>query len=618
MYQGGYMLKSRIIVLVLLVFIFSACSQITGNSNDDKIYSFKCTLIGNDTLSTQSIEVDFSKESVIKYIITSVSDLSNDTVNLANNYFALSKNGIEPFTNIDGVSTQVTMDSSQIITKKIEIINDHGQLDINKLSNTSLKYLIKDGQISPSRIYKNWANIDDELRFALGKNDFSNCTGDIKEALNINNYEEIHNKIYDDIKVVLTTKFNMKTIDEFDTVIFNNRENVLEVTGNFVNSVDSMIDSGSFKCTIVKKEIDELVKQQFCNNISVDLKKDLIAQLDNSIINEDFRNIIKYTHKLLSINLWDQYLDLSKLNSYDQQFIYRYLHSGFLSNNYYIDKYLNVSLMNTVDEYRLSNWNDIVQISSQSPQHIVGLRSDGSVVSSRNILNGEYNQDNFEEYSELDVSNWSDIIQVDTGSHFTVGLKSNGEVEVTGNEYNDVKDWTDIVYIEAAKDVIFGIDSSRNIYYSGDVSDSIYDNFFLGYGYYSTNQIKIGDNYDVANRLEREGGSTTTYRDFESKVIYEMDYYYDFPTVWSETAGICNYVFLEDGSIVYSSLGEINYSEACDSFISPTKYIGQVAFSSIFNGMPVTLSNDGRLFSLDWYDQFLSLAKDALLINLKY
>ena len=380
----------------------------------------------------------------------------------------MSKNGIEPFTNIDGVSTQVTMDSSQIITKKIEIINDHGQLDINKLSNTSLKYLIKDGQISPSRIYKNWANIDDELRFALGKNDFSNCTGDIKEALNINNYEEIHNKIYDDIKVVLTTKFNMKTIDEFDTVIFNNRENVLEVTGNFVNSVDSMIDSGSFKCTIVKKEIDELVKQQFCNNISVDLKKDLIAQLDNSIINEDFRNIIKYTHKLLSINLWDQYLDLSKLNSYYQQFIYRYLHSGFLSNNYYIDKYLNVSLMNTVDEYRLSNWNDIVQISSQSPQHIVGLRSDGSVVSSRNILNGEYNQDNFEEYSELDVSNWSDIIQVDTGSHFTVGLKSNGEVEVTGNEYNDVKDWTDIVYIEAAKDVIFGIDSSRNIYYSGD------------------------------------------------------------------------------------------------------------------------------------------------------
>jgi hypothetical protein len=77
----------------------------------------------------------------------------------------------------------------------------------------------------------------------------------------------------------------------------------------------------------------------------------------------------------------------------------------------------------TVNDFE--NWTGIVQIAA-SPQHIVGLRSDGTAVA---VGDNEWGQCN--------VGNWTDIIQVAAGMYDTVGLKSGGTVVAAGLDAGD-------------------------------------------------------------------------------------------------------------------------------------------------------------------------------------
>ena len=85
-------------------------------------------------------------------------------------------------------------------------------------------------------------------------------------------------------------------------------------------------------------------------------------------------------------------------------------------------------------------WTDIVAI-SVGTSHIVGLKSDGTVVAAG--ANGD---------DQCEVSEWTDIIAVAAGKSHTVGLKSDGTVVAVGENDDgqlNVSSWTNIVAIDA-------------------------------------------------------------------------------------------------------------------------------------------------------------------------
>ena len=92
-------------------------------------------------------------------------------------------------------------------------------------------------------------------------------------------------------------------------------------------------------------------------------------------------------------------------------------------------------------ECDVSEWKDIIAISSAFNGNIVGLKSDGTVVA---VGKNSYGQCN--------VGDWTDIVAISAGYYHTVGLKSDGTVVAVGDNsiwQCDVGDWTDIVAISA-------------------------------------------------------------------------------------------------------------------------------------------------------------------------
>ena len=80
----------------------------------------------------------------------------------------------------------------------------------------------------------------------------------------------------------------------------------------------------------------------------------------------------------------------------------------------------------------VSNWENVAAVSVWW-KHIVGLKSDGTVVAA-----------GWDRYGQCDVSGWKNIIEISAGANHTVGLKSDGTVVAVGNNsYGqcDVSDW---------------------------------------------------------------------------------------------------------------------------------------------------------------------------------
>ena len=109
----------------------------------------------------------------------------------------------------------------------------------------------------------------------------------------------------------------------------------------------------------------------------------------------------------------------------------------------------------------LYNWTDIKQV-SVGYDHVVGLKSDGTVVAVGMNDNGE-----------CDVEGWKDIVEISAGSGYTVGLKSDGTVVATGwddNDQYDVEDWKDIIAISAVNGNhhIVGLKSDGTVVATGE------------------------------------------------------------------------------------------------------------------------------------------------------
>ena len=105
-----------------------------------------------------------------------------------------------------------------------------------------------------------------------------------------------------------------------------------------------------------------------------------------------------------------------------------------------------------------AQWTDIKSISS-CWNHIVGLKSDGTVVACGN-----------NDFGQCDVGEWTDIVAVSAGMDFTLGLKSDGTVVVCGQSDAgacDVENWSDVVEIDAGYYHSAGICSDGSVLTAG-------------------------------------------------------------------------------------------------------------------------------------------------------
>ena len=76
-----------------------------------------------------------------------------------------------------------------------------------------------------------------------------------------------------------------------------------------------------------------------------------------------------------------------------------------------------------VDRTKLSNWKNIVQISS-GLNHVIGLKADGTVVG--------VGTPKFRNFGQYNVGKWRNIREIAAGEYFSVGLQDNGKLVFTG------------------------------------------------------------------------------------------------------------------------------------------------------------------------------------------
>ncbi len=113
----------------------------------------------------------------------------------------------------------------------------------------------------------------------------------------------------------------------------------------------------------------------------------------------------------------------------------------------------------------MKEWTDIVDISGDDAGSIAGLRADGTVLVSHRMLGetpGEY---------YMEVSKWTDIIAISKSSRNILGLKSDGTVVTAGlvNEgQKGVAEWTDIVAVSAGQDFHVGLKSDGTLVVAGE------------------------------------------------------------------------------------------------------------------------------------------------------
>ena len=106
---------------------------------------------------------------------------------------------------------------------------------------------------------------------------------------------------------------------------------------------------------------------------------------------------------------------------------------------------------------RAKRWSDIVAIDANS-DYILGLKSDGTVITTS------------EDYGKRDVRKWEDIIAISAGRYHCVGLKKDGTVVSTKvwDKKNDdgqtkVGGWKDIISVYAYGEITVGLKSDGKV-----------------------------------------------------------------------------------------------------------------------------------------------------------
>ena len=117
-------------------------------------------------------------------------------------------------------------------------------------------------------------------------------------------------------------------------------------------------------------------------------------------------------------------------------------------------------------------WNEVIQVAT-SPYHSIGLKSDGTVVSTGN-----------NEYGQCNVDTWRDIVSVEAGDYFSVALKKDGTVLAVGdNSYGqcDVDEWTTIIAISAGFRHTVGLKKDGTVIAVGDNDCGVYSSMKTEY-----------------------------------------------------------------------------------------------------------------------------------------
>lgn len=131
-------------------------------------------------------------------------------------------------------------------------------------------------------------------------------------------------------------------------------------------------------------------------------------------------------------------------------------------NGFTVGSRVNGSVSQTGFAYYIYDWSDIIAVSA-GYGHILGLKSDGTVVCAGRDSNGRYS-----------VSDWNNIIAVSTGCDHNVGLKADGTVVTSGyNNHGErnVSDWSNIIAISAGYTHTVGLKADGTVVATGNNDD---------------------------------------------------------------------------------------------------------------------------------------------------
>lgn len=132
----------------------------------------------------------------------------------------------------------------------------------------------------------------------------------------------------------------------------------------------------------------------------------------------------------------------------------------FLNSSYYDgNKECSVILSNYAAQDNVSNWKNIIAISA-GRFHTVGLKQDGTVVSTRYRGQDEYY------FGQDCVTSWKNIIMIDAADDSSVGLTIDGNVVCT--KRNSSVNWKDILYVFVQKSEIFGLRADGKLLRTSD------------------------------------------------------------------------------------------------------------------------------------------------------
>ena len=126
---------------------------------------------------------------------------------------------------------------------------------------------------------------------------------------------------------------------------------------------------------------------------------------------------------------------------------------------------------NEEGQCNVCRWTDIAQVTGGT-DHTVGLKAGGTVVAVG---------DN--DYGQCEVGNWTDIIQVAAGNYHTVGLKADGTVVTVGDNEDgqcEVGNWTGIVQVTAGYYHTVGLKSDGMVLAAGYPENAYYGQCEVG------------------------------------------------------------------------------------------------------------------------------------------
>lgn len=126
-----------------------------------------------------------------------------------------------------------------------------------------------------------------------------------------------------------------------------------------------------------------------------------------------------------------------------------------------------------VEEFDMDRWRDMHQVLTIHRYGSLGLRRDGTVVSSRIVMNGvDYGYD-------FDVENWKDVVDIQAGYEYILGLRKDGTVLLANGDgsgieeydFRQIEGWQDMVAVSAGSGHSLGLKSDGTVVAVGENDD---------------------------------------------------------------------------------------------------------------------------------------------------